>query len=320
MRVKPVEGDIAVLSDGSVWIVKGCIHPADGIIAMPRFVGGRRLKKVGESFHIVRRYYRHYMRYVEGIGHEVPVIPWRDVRRYFSARERTAEIACGEGVALPKHVAEAINLIRVLSKSCDLTCWLTGSALGLYPSSGQGPDADVLCLDSAYALECIRRLRAEGVLSSLRPSEFLSEAFAVGEVLSPRTLVRLATRRLTQGSFNGVRYTLRLINCERITHVTGPYDLVLHAHEVAVLLKNSDYRFPAIYEARLLSPLMGIRDALLVTHRVRLTELPAGTLILGSAVLYLPSAERRFWVINFDMPPSHVNALYLNDSQVQANP
>ncbi len=315
--VAPIEGDIVALSDGSIWIVKGCIHPPEGVVAIPRFVGGRRVKRAGESLAITRRFYRHYIRFVKEIGCEVPVLPWVDVKLYVSAYDRTLSII-RKAERGPEHVRRAVELIRLLKDACGLTCWLTGSALGLYPSSSRSPDVDLLCFDSADALSCLKRLRAEGLLRNLTPKSFLNEAFSVGEILHPNLLTLLATRRVTQGVFKGVKYTLRLVNCRRVERASGPYEITLLLNGTAILLRSGDYRFPAIYEAELLHPMAGVRKALLLTHRVRLTELPAGTVVLGTAVLHLKLGRGRYWVINFDLPPARIDALVLGQ-QLSSN-
>ncbi|MCD6323536.1 MAG: hypothetical protein J7L55_00255 [Desulfurococcales archaeon] len=291
----PPEGSIIKLSDGSKWVVKGCVHPEDGYVAVPRLVGEKKLKTYGEAMRVIRRYYPHYLTRVPEIGRDVPVVPLEDIIEVLTPFDTFTPPETGLG-------RKACALVEALRERCGLKCGIAGSLLGGYSSPDS--DIDVVCMDSENAYTCLRALRQEGVLTPLSMDEFEVESREVAEGVGPSTLTALASSRITQGTYKGAKYTLKILNCVRERPYLGPY-LSIRYEEAVAILKGFDYRSPSIYPVELLRPATPYKEAVLLTHRVRFTELVEGALISGRALLHVRDGVI---VVSFDVPGSEVRA------------
>jgi len=290
-----------ILTDGSIWVLKGCYHPLDGYVAIPRVFEGIKLKTLRKSLEVVRKYYRHFLRYVEVIGDLVPVVPLDYVVKYldslsFKPQETHSEL-----------LNNALDLLELL-KGCGLTCGLSGSLLGGY--SGAGSDIDLTCLEGGITTcdvyECLKMLREENVLKPMDLTSALREVYEIKELLNVDTHVTFLRGRLTQGMFKGFNYTLRVVNCGREANVLGPYDLTVKS-EVLIRTLTTDYRTPSVYEVQLLKPKNPlVKRAFLHTYRVRLTELPEGTLIYGYGRVSFKTGRDVEAVVSFDSEDSQV--------------
>ncbi len=261
-----VEGDLLELRDGSVWVVKGCWHGVEGFIAVPRVVLGRKLKRFSEIYEVVLRYYRHFVKYVEEMGREVPVVPPSEVLRTLRWSV--------EGVRLQYPVVR-----EVLGKLWEvgLRCGVAGSYLGGYHS--EASDVDVHCLDLPSSYERLRELYEIGVFKHLSLCEAWKEVHEVSEGIDMARHVQLLQSKLLQGVCGEIKFTLRFVNCERIKPLLGPYVDVRPA-ELLVKVVASDYRTPSVIEVEVVRSSTKVPSTLyLVSHRVRFTEIPEGTLI-----------------------------------------
>jgi len=261
-----VEGDILELRDGSIWVVKGCWHDVRGFIAVPRIVLGRKLKRFSEIYEVVLRYYRHFVKYVEELGRDVPVVPPSEVLRTLRWSV--------EGVRLQHPVVR-----EVLGKLWEvgLRCGVAGSYLGGYHSGVS--DIDVHCLDIPSSYERLRKLYETGVFNHLSLCEAWKEVHEVSEGIDVARHVQLLRSKLLQGVYREVKFTLRFVNCERIKSLLGPYVDVKPA-ELLVKVVASDYRTPSVVEVEVVRSSTKVPSTLyLVSHRVRFAEIPEGTLI-----------------------------------------
>ncbi len=290
----PIEGDEVVLQDGSIWCVKGCYHPEGHVIAIPRVVHGRVIKRFHESYQVISRYYRHFLRHVPEVGYEVPLVPLTFVSKYL----RALQTKCYED--LPKNLYKAcVELIEILS-SLNIQCGLSGSILGRYYT--RSSDIDIVCLDRSNVYDELLKLRRENVLRPLNVNEFLKELISVSEVLNVESHLRLIKFKVLQGIFKGVRYTLKVVNCSRMSNVLGPYKFRLKVNNVLVKIIRSDYRIPCILEAQLIRPsdILGAKKLRLLSHRIRFTEIPEGSIIyIEEAYLFLRSPNEL--LLNLDI-------------------
>lgn len=260
-----IEGDILKHRDGSLWVVKGCVHSPEGLVAIPRVFEGKKVKQYFEAMKIVERYYPHYITYIEELDRDVPVVPWKDILEILSWLYE----GCSSSI-------EEVNRILVLLNNIGLKCGVAGSYLGGY--SGVESDIDVHCLDTAGAYEKVRLLYTTGALEHLSYSDAYHEVSEVSEILRADIHVELLTRKYLQGKFKSKKVTIRILNCDRITEFLGPYNNVRWG-EFMVRVTESDYRTPAIMKAYVIRSSLSIDDEIyLISHRARFTELPDGTI------------------------------------------
>ena len=204
-----LEGDLLELTDGSLWVVKGCVHPS-APIAVPRLVSGKKVKRLGEALEVIARYYPFFTKYVPELGREAPVVSPSWIRRtrrflHFSDVDSITYVSRDEITSV------AMELIKLLREECGLQCGPTGSLLGGY--ARRESDVDINCVDRGDTLECLRGLRTKGFLKPLPVKEFIKELPLVSETLGWDDMSKLVMHRLTQGVFKGLRYTLRITSC-----------------------------------------------------------------------------------------------------------
>ncbi len=304
VMIAPIEGDIAVLKDGSIWVVKGCIHPKGCFIGMPRVLLSRsnymmKVKRLSDALSVVYRYYRHYLSYIPEIGYIVPKVPLDDVREYITWRDTK--------VLHRLHLSElgrrSLELIHLVSKYCGTYCGPAGSLLGNYYS--RASDIDVICYDSPKFIDCLHRLRDLSILEPLISKYFITELINVSEGLDESKHMRLVESKLLQGIFKGVKYTLRVVNCERISSLLGPYDYVVRPKLILCRVISNDYRTPSIYEVKIIKS-YGYELLLsnpkyvanVITHRIRFSEIPRDSILVIKEPLVL--AKDGALVINID--------------------
>jgi len=295
----PIEGDELLLKDGSLWIVKGCLHLGNGYVAVPRVADGQKLKTYIKQFTYIRRYYLHYLKNIPQIGLPTPLVHSEDIIKYLNV---TGKIPDGRN-----HLKLLANkLIRTIQDSCTTECGITGSLLGNY--SSEGSDIDLVCVDSINFPECLKRLRDKEILHPITDREFIREYQEVKEIINEELHQKLVELKLTQGFFKGAKYTLKIINCDRERSFAGPY-LYVRKAKLLIRLLSTDYRTPSIYEVKLLRPHAFAKKAYMITYRVRFTELPEGSLIRGEGLMLYKDTDSV--IITFDRTPSRIEYLVI---------
>ena len=292
----PCEGDIIVLNDSSLWIVKGCFHPMDYIIALPRIINGRKVKRLKDTYRIVGRYYAHFLRYVPELGLKVPLVPKRSIKIFYHA----LSTKCVKG--LNKLHDVCWELLDVIESSCGTICGITGSLLGGYYSDSS--DIDLICLDKPKLYDCLLKLRNEGVLSPLTEDVFSNELIEVSEGLDSETHLKLITHKVLQGTYKNYRYTLRIINCLRLNSYLGPYDYILRVPIAILKVVTTDYRTPTIFITDIIKSslseytVLNKGKSLCMSHRLRYTEIPIGALMVISNALIM--IKKNVIIFNLD--------------------
>jgi len=296
-----LEGDCVELHDGSIWIVKGCHHPVNKVIALPRLLDGYKVKRLGEALRVAYRYYRHFIHYVDFIGRYVPVIPRTLIKKHLSA----LRTRCSEDAGILGRLCN--ELIDLLHMRCGLKCGVTGSLL--YGSYSRNSDIDLVCMDTDSAYKCLMKLRKEGLLQKLSLNEFVVEYFQVSEGLDFRNHLKLVQNRVTQGRYKTRKYTLRIINPEREYLVLGPYVFERYTDMLIAKVVSSDYRTPSIYAVNVLKPNITVgRKVFIVSYRVRFTEIPENSVLLLSNALMALRIDGTV-VISLDDPYTYVKIL-----------
>ncbi len=260
------EGDIIKHKDGSVWVVKGCVHPLEGFVAIPRVVDGKKLKRVVEVEEVINRYYLHYIKNLPEIGRDVPVVPKRDV---FEVRRWSIEGRNCSNTFLQQ-------LLQTFD-SLGLNCGIAGSNLGGYSSAES--DIDIHCFSSPDAYNKVSSLYSQGVLKHLDFGEAVREVVEVSESIELKKHAELITRRYLQGMYERKRVTIRIVDCDQVKKFLGPY-VDFKKAELIVRVVESDYRTPSVLRAEVVRTSVRANGYVhLLTHRLRLAELPVGTLL-----------------------------------------
>ncbi len=195
---QPVEGFMIKLIDGSVWAVKGCVHPAGRVVAVPRRGWWGRAKTMGRSLEIVRRYYRYYLTTLS-TGDEAPAVPYEDIEQVLAPSTK-----CPSG-----RVGNACRALLEVLAECG-ACGVTGSIL----TGDWGPesDVDIVCYGVNGVERCLERVVGSG---AFRPfGGFASvEVASVSEGIPRGAHESMISGRLLQGFFGSVPYTLKFVDC-----------------------------------------------------------------------------------------------------------
>lgn len=225
---------------GWVWAVKGCYHPEGYAVALPRLVNGVKVKTLKEGMRLVRERFPQYLRFVEEIGFEVPLVPLKE--------------------------SEVLNPFEVKPRGVlrdFLTFFKDAGVTGSYLYAGNGTDMDVLSL-SEENVETLRNLRRAGLTSPLFH-------YSKGEVegLLETDFATLKAYRLTEGTYIGIPYTFKIVRCEDPSPASG---LTRVRGEVVITQSVKPYSLPLKYLGRLDG-----EEVTVTSYRSRYSELPPGT-------------------------------------------
>ncbi len=253
----PVEGWIILRGD-SVYVVKGCFHPLPRLFVVPRRGSCTPLREACLGYRAVCT--------VDARGSRLldPV----DV--FARLRSVCSHTSC------PRIVVAALELCEELASAGALV-GITGSIA----YSGDGRDIDLVVYGQRGCEVAYRRLlelRMEGVAQPLEGELALAEAKQHGwsGLLELHKLI--ARQRLLYGVYKGYVYTIRMVPCLSPARCTP---MKARRFRGYVLIEDvvSGFTTPAYYVARILSgELAGLRVTAL-TYRLRLTELPRGTIL-----------------------------------------
>lgn len=302
-----LEGYLIRHIDGGIWTVKGCHHPDDGYVALPRFVDGIKVKRLNDSLNITSRYYRYYIKYLPELGREVPIVPLKDVAEIINPLTIINRLK-----GLKSDLVKAsVELLELIASSCNCSAGLSGSLAGGYFNE-YSSDIDIVIYDNhVKCYELIRKLRLEGILKPMSEVEAFKEFIEVSEG-SDFKLINLIRKRCLQGLFKGYRYTLRLVRCDR--NITLTDYITIPNNELVVKVINADlpYTTPAIYVCEVIKSnnhVYNFQYVTLLTHRIRYTEIEEGTLLMIKGSIY-SSGNRS--LINLDLPDTKVEFLWLD--------
>lgn len=169
---------------GVIWAVKGCHHPEGYVVAVPRKLGERKIKKMSESIQLVKEKFPHLLRYVEEIGFEVPLVPLSE-----------AEVLDPFKVSMPRFSEFMNNFLDV---------GITGS----YLYEGRGNDLDLISFNrkNYYILIDLRKRGVTSPLLEVKDDEI--------EGLPRQDFLHLKAKRFLEGVYKGIPYTFKIVECE----------------------------------------------------------------------------------------------------------
>ncbi len=299
-----LEGYLIRHIDGSIWTVKGCYHPDDGYVALPRFVDGIKAKRLNDSLKVVSRYYRHYIKYLPELGREVPIVPLKDVAEVINPLTVINRLRNLKG----NLVRASVELLELVISGCNCLAGFSGSLAGGYFNESSSDIDIVVYSNHVRCYELIRRLRLEGILKPMSEGEALKEFIEVSEG-SDLKLVNLMRKRNLQGVFKGYRYTLRLVRCDRNPILTDY--VVIPNNDLVVKVVDTDFPYitPTTYVCEVIKStnhIYNFQNTTLLTHRIRYTEIEIGTLLMIKGSIYLSGDTS---LINLDLPDTRVEFL-----------
>ncbi|MEM1983275.1 MAG: hypothetical protein QXZ10_02860 [Sulfolobales archaeon] len=295
---RPIEGFMFRHQDHSLWVIKGCYHPEGGLIAIPRFLyGGLKYKKLSDVNALILRYYRHYVKSLYELGREVPLVPFRDIAVIINPLDVVEALKKSSNKEIIK---SALELLSIIAEGCGCIAGFSGSLAGGYFTNHSDIDL-VIYSNTLKCYELLSRLRYEGVLRPLSYEQAYSELLEIHDGIDLR-FVNLMRKRVLQGVFKGFKYTVRLVRCE------GPIILkdYMKLSNVMLLVIISDitcsYTTPAYYVSKVVSSntyyVKVGSEVILMTHRIRFTELSPGSLLLIHAPIYVMSGHS---LVNLDI-------------------
>ncbi len=169
---------------GVIWAVKGCYHPEGYAVAVPRKVGGNKIKTMTEAIKLVKERFPNLMKYVEEIGFEVPLIPLKE--------------------------AEVLDPFKVsISQFADfINKFINVGITGSYLYEGRGEDLDLISFnrENYNILMIMRKNGVTTPLLEVKDNEI--------EGLSKQDFSYLKANRVLEGKYKGIPYTFKIVECE----------------------------------------------------------------------------------------------------------
>ncbi|BBD72822.1 hypothetical protein HS1genome_1211 [Sulfodiicoccus acidiphilus] len=249
--------------EGAVWTVKGCYHPPNRVVALPRVFMGRKIKTMRDSLQLARRLAP--LKYLPEIGREVPLVPLDEAKILdpFSWNPNES-----------KEASIAEELRRLFPKA-----GVTGSLL----YQGSGSDIDLISLrPEDYSI--LKDLRERGITQPLSTTK--EEDI---EVLNRDDMASLKSLRALEGTYLGHQYTFKIVECEKWEQVRRTWKF----EGVVELNGGKTFTIPVKYNGTLEDG----TSVEVTSFRTRFTELPNGTKLVVRGFLL----ERDFLDLNLDL-------------------
>ncbi len=238
--VKGREGDFLELRDGSIFEVKGLVHPPRRFVAYPRYVlddagdrrrGFRRYRKVyplKERYDILRLRYPSLLVYDSVFNMEVSEVPWTKVALHYRPDEALTKLSAEKSRGEAE--ARAVEFSQTLQDCSDVylaNFGLSGSIMiGLHTPSS---DIDIMVYGRAASLrvkEALKNLLNEGRggVRRYNADDLLKlYKFRVGDTVMPfEDFAKHEKRKTFQGVFQDREFFIRYLpSWEEIGEVYG---------------------------------------------------------------------------------------------------
>jgi hypothetical protein len=246
-----------------LWVVKGCEHFDDYVIAYPRYdiINHSKIKSLSRALDIARRF--GVLRYNECLKLEVPLLRRDEVEEVFDPFNREF---------WPK-LPQEVDLILGGLKPGELSeVGLTGSYLVSVLLDGIKPrDVDLIVRGRVVGSKVYRRLKElrEGGVS--RPLEVVDEF----EGCDPKTRATLLRNRVLEGVIGTTVYSIRIVSCRESVRPTCVEGYEFFSGELVIVEDISSYIMPYTYVAE-----CDFGRVLVRSLRMRYSEIPVGTKLL----------------------------------------
>lgn len=276
-----IDGVIVKARD-HLWMVKGCFHGKNHVIALPRYgLNGDKIKELAKSLEIARGY--GFIAYNEHLDLAVPAIPVDRIEQCLNPFNTDTR---GLG-RIGERAWELKLIIMRRAHVSSESIGITGSLLARTLIPGlEVVDIDIVVRgveESRRVYRALGRLREEGVISPIN-----SPVYRELEVQDPRTRYMLMKNRLLEGFYGNTPYSIRLIPCRRQQAFKSKIKrLGWWEGIIEIIEQTQPYIMPYQYRIHVVKTNSLHRPISLISYRMRFSELPIGLrLYLKGALEY----------------------------------
>jgi len=270
MKMKAREGDLIEIKAGTVFDVKGFIHPPDKVIAFPRFVpdhsGNRKHKGItykkiyvlSERFKFLKQNFPHYITYDPVFDEKLCEVPVNAVEEHYKPAQKLQELRSSGSPDKLENLA--LQLAQLLKKNADVpwdSIGISGSIMARIhkPSS----DIDVIVYGSKNCRKVYSTMKnlfgeKQGPFKpyTRRGLKALFDFRSKDTVVGFEDFVRSESRKVLQGKFMGTDYFIRFVkDWSEIDEKYGDvqYVNVGYARVKATVVDDSESIFtPCVYK------------------------------------------------------------------------
>jgi len=248
-----------------LWVVKGCEHFNDYVIAYPRYdiVNQLKIKSMDRALSIARKL--EVMRYSDCLKLEVPLL----------RRDEVEEVLNPFNRGLWPDLPQEVNLILEGLNPNELgEVGLTGSYLISTLLKGIKPrDVDLIIKDVGVGFKVYEKLKEFRWKGITKPLEGIDEF----EGCDLKTRVMLLRSRVLEGVIGNTVYSVRVLSCKEDVRPTCVEDYELFSGELTIVESVSSYVMPYTYIAE-----SSLGRVLVRSLRMRYSEIPIGVRLLVS--------------------------------------
>ncbi|MGB9854888.1 MAG: hypothetical protein ACPLRY_08835 [Candidatus Bathyarchaeales archaeon] len=223
------EGDFVKTKDGTIFEVKGLVHPSDKIIAFPRFVldiKGSRIHKnfrynkiysLSERFAFLEQKYPHYIVYDTIFDEKLCEVPLEDVKRVYNPVDRLKNFR--KRRKLDQLEAAALQCLTVLKEAANVP-WnklgVSGSLLVKMHTEASDIDPVVYESENCWKVHlALQKLLENGDAPfkpyNLEELKWLFDFRSKDTFMSFEDFVAVESRKVFQGKFMGRDYFIRFV-------------------------------------------------------------------------------------------------------------
>jgi hypothetical protein len=251
---------------GYLWLVKGCEHFDEYLIAYPRYDATNqvKIKDTDRALGVARKL--GVVRYDECLKLEVPLVRKDEIEEVLDPFYRES------WPQLPREISEILDGLDPGELG---EVGLTGSYLASVMLRNIKPrDVDLVIKDEGVGFKIYRKLRDLRERGVAKPLSVIEEH----EGTDRETRVKLLRDRVLEGVLGNIVYSIRIVSCKRSAEPVCLENAELLSDELVIVEEVSPIVMPYIYIAT--SSKLGripVRSL-----RMRYSEVPVGTKLMVS--------------------------------------
>ncbi len=278
------------LVDSSIWRAKGIYHPANGIIAFPKYVRGkkyylnygklRNLYSARESYDMVYRSYKDFLKYINEYDMTLPIIPFNYIKRIYSPFKEAMKILMWPRDFYERKIRD---LLMLLSSSLNINTCNIGVSGGFILGSREFEVIKILIAGveghARYVNEALSKLVEEGELRNLSQEEITTiyEHVGVDYGMALKAFRNIVRTKKTMVTYKGIPAVIKPLR--EFTH-TDSQTILRGLGRVVVLARIVDARngimYPPEYGIEVLEVADGPRKTVLASKLIAEDELFMG--------------------------------------------